>query len=206
MCYNCDEYYKPGHICKSQQLFMLVATNEDDTTIPMEETAPEEVSDSTPNLEISLHALTSYVVQDTIRVPGSINNHNILVLVDTRSTHSFLDAKITEQLNLHIEPTGPMLVTVSNGDTNTSKGFYPQLMWSMQGHQFCWDLRVLPLGGCDMVLGVDWLKQLGDVVFNLTQRKIAFMHQAIQITLLGNSSSNSSISMISGNTFRNFIK
>ncbi|XP_026450766.1 uncharacterized protein LOC113350878 [Papaver somniferum] len=156
-------------------------------------------------MEISLHALTGHVAQDTIRVPGLFNKHDIIVLVDTSSTHSFLDAHLAEKLQLHIKPTGHILVIVANGDTTLSIGLCPALNWSMQGHQFSGDLRVLPLGGCDMVLGVDWLKQLGDVTFNLAQLKLSFVHLGHKITLQG-SSTTASLRMLSGSSIRKFIK
>ena len=32
-----------------------------------------------------------------------------------------------------------------------------QLVWSMQGREFRADMRLIPLGGCDMVLGIQLL-------------------------------------------------
>lgn len=207
LCYNCDEMYKQGHMCKTQQLFMLVASAEE-SSLSVEETE-EDARSPTPSIgstmEISLHALIGLVVQNTIRVPGKLNNKDILVLVDTGSTHSFVDARLAEQLHLHIQPTGHMLVTVANGDTTTSSGVCPRLSWSMQNSGFCEDIRVLPLGGCDMVLGVDWLKQLGDVMFNLSDLRLSFVYQGQNITLQG-CATTPSCSMISGFSLLKFLK
>lgn len=104
-------------------------------------------------MEISLNALTGVVTQNTIRVPGTLYSQDIFILIDTGSAHSFVDTKLDAQLQLPVAPTGHMLVTVANGDTTISKGICPQLCWHMQGHDFVSDLWILPLGGCDMVLG-----------------------------------------------------
>ncbi|XP_026453896.1 uncharacterized protein LOC113355284 [Papaver somniferum] len=170
---------------------------EEDTTAP---SSPIESS-----MEISLHAVTGLVTQNTIRVTGILHSEDILVLIDTGSTHSFVDSQLAEKLQLPIIPTGHMLVTVANGDTTISKGLCSELVWSMQGYQFCGDLRVLPLGGCHMVLGVDWLKQLGDAMFNLADLKVSFLHQGKQITLQGTSSI-PSCNLISGSSFMKFLK
>ncbi|XP_026420039.1 uncharacterized protein LOC113316020 [Papaver somniferum] len=168
--YNCDEMYEQGHMCKTQQLFMLVASAEE-SSLSVEETE-EDAGSPTPfiesTMEISLHALTGLVAQNTIRVPGKLNNKDILVLVDTGSTHSFVDARIAEQLHLHIQPTGHMLVTVANGDTTTSSG-------------------------------------LGDVMFNLSDLLLSFVHQGQNITLQG-CATTPSCSMISGSSLLKFLK
>ncbi|XP_026396304.1 uncharacterized protein LOC113290936 [Papaver somniferum] len=191
LCYNCDKFYQPGHFCKTQQLFMLVASEEEQSSMTVddsEEEASSPTNSGESTMEISLHAFTGIITLYTIRVPGKLHKRKILVLIDTSGTNNFVDKTLAEQLHLHIGPISQMLVTVANGDTIIGEGVCSAFKWSMQDHQFSGDLRVLPLGGCDMVLGVDWLKQLGQ-----------------QITLHG-STSTPYCSMISGNSFLKFLK
>ncbi|XP_026451897.1 uncharacterized protein LOC113352269 [Papaver somniferum] len=114
------------------------------------------------------------ITHDTIRIGSHLNKHPVVVLIDTRS--------------IYVSSTGKMLVTVANGDNTISRGIFQHLNWEMQGHQFSANLRVLPLGGCDIVLGADWLRKLGDVTFNFSQLSISFVHQGTPITLQGTSS------------------
>ncbi|XP_026378323.1 uncharacterized protein LOC113272740 [Papaver somniferum] len=207
ICYNCDEFYRKGHRCKTQQLFMLIV---DEDLERQESLSTEDVSKDSPStpdypIEISLHALTGNVAPDTIRIVGHLNKHYVSVLIDTGSTHSFIDAVLTSKLGLHVSPTGRMLVTVANGDRIISQGICHNLHWDMQGHQFSANLRTFPLGGCDIVLGADWLRQLGDVTFNFSQLSISFRHQGSHITLQG-TTSKPSLSMISGSSLNKFIK
>ncbi|XP_026443579.1 uncharacterized protein LOC113343662 [Papaver somniferum] len=144
MCYNCDVFYKPGHRCKTQQLFMLVVSDEETASPPIEDSEEETASPSTSGdttMEIPLHALTGLVTQSTIRVPGKLLNQDIFILIDTGSTHSFVDSSLADKLHLHIDHTGQMLVTVANGDTTVSHGVFQDLQWSMQGYKFSSDLR-----------------------------------------------------------------
>ncbi|XP_026454759.1 uncharacterized protein LOC113355983 [Papaver somniferum] len=207
LCYNCDEFYRQGHRCKTQQLFMLISDEEVEEHEHLHTAEPIVTSPTTEEspIEISLHALTGHVVHDTIRISGHLNNHPIMVLVDTGSTHSFIDSALVDKLHLHASPTGQMLVTVANGDNITSRGLCHNLHWEMQGYHFSSTLRVLPLGGYDMVLEDDWLQQLGDVTFNFAQLKISFIHQGSYITLHG-SSSKPSLNLITGSSFRKFLK
>lgn len=50
----------------------------------------------------------------------------------------------------------------------------PSLPWVMQGHIFSHDVRRLPLGGCDMVLGVDWMRSYSPMVFDFQKMEVTF--------------------------------
>jgi hypothetical protein len=47
----------------------------------------------------------------------------------------------------------------------------------MQGNTFVADFYILPLGGCDMVLGIHWLQKLGPIVW-------AFSTLTVEVSLL----------------------
>ncbi|XP_026416754.1 uncharacterized protein LOC113312214 [Papaver somniferum] len=191
LCYNYDKLYRQGHKCKTQQLLMLIADEEQEEQGAL---STDEVSDTSHSggdspIEISLHALTGNIAHDTIRISRHLNKHHVTVLIDTCNTHSFIDVTLTSKLGLHVSPTGQMLVTVANGDSTVSQGICQNLTWEMQGYQFSANLRALPLGGCDIVLGADWLRQLGDAAISLYRVIIK-----------------PSLSLISGSSFAKFLK
>ncbi|XP_026378796.1 uncharacterized protein LOC113273262 [Papaver somniferum] len=157
------------------------------------------------DMEISLHSLTGNVSGDTIRIPGFIKKKDISILIDTGSTHRFIDSALAASLQCSIAQTGNLLVTVANGDKTVSSGICSQLKWTMQGHKFYSDLRLLHLGGCDIVLGADCLRNLGDVLFNLSKLCITFKHKGKKITLTG-VHQKSSLSMMSGSAVKNFFQ
>ncbi|XP_026450604.1 uncharacterized protein LOC113350689 [Papaver somniferum] len=149
LCFNCDETYKRGHICKKQYLRVLIGEEAEEIYDTGGDTSHE--TDEEPalesDMEIFLHALTGNVSGDTIRIPGFIKKKAISILIDTGSTHSFIDSALAASWN------GLCKVTS------------------------CGDLRLLPLGGCDIVFGADWLRNLGDVLFNLSKLCITFKHK-----------------------------
>lgn len=69
-----------------------------------------------------------------------------------------------------------MMVTMANRKKTISSGVFSQLNWTMQSHKFCGDLRLLTLGGCDLVLGAYWLRKLGYVMFKTIQ--VVYLLQA----------------------------
>ncbi|XP_026378573.1 uncharacterized protein LOC113273013 [Papaver somniferum] len=204
LCYNCDAVYRPGNFCKGKQKkFMLQMDNSESQDTEEEEEVFEEAVESQINfdIEISLHALTGTVTGETIRIPGILNKHKVSILIDSGSTTSFIDSTLASTLHCTITPTASMLVIVANGDKTCSTGICSKLQWSMQGHKFVEDLRLLPLGGCDIVLGADWLKTLGDVLFNFSKLSISFKYHN-KITLHG-STPNNSLLMMSGEAVKN---
>lgn len=55
----------------------------------------------------------------------------------------------------------------------------------MQGHQFMADVRVLKLADCQMVLGVNSLRDLSPVTFNFRNLTLQFTHEGVTIQLQG---------------------
>ncbi|XP_026441777.1 uncharacterized protein LOC113340943 [Papaver somniferum] len=204
LCYNCDEVYKQGHFCKGKQkIFMLQVESTDSTETEEEEEVFEETTESLvqSDIEVSLHALTGSATGDTIRIPGLLHKRKVSILIDSGSTTSFIDSTLATSLKFSIEQTPSMLVTVANGEQTVSTGICSNLQWSMQGHTFVEILRLLPLGGCDIVLGADWMRTLGDVVFNFYKLTISFKYHNKKITLQGTSPS-SSLLMVSGESVK----
>ncbi|XP_026416924.1 uncharacterized protein LOC113312389 [Papaver somniferum] len=198
---------KRAHICKKQYLCVLIgeepsgSSEQEDELIMDTEEAPVVESD----MEISLHALTGIVSADTIRNPGTLHKNPIFILIDTGSTNSFIDSALAKELQCPVTHTASLLVTVANGEKTISSSICSQLNWSMQGHKFCGDLRLIPLGGCDIVLGADWLRNLGDVLFNLSKLCITFKYMGKNITLTG-SPQKTSLSMMSGLAVKKFLQ
>ncbi|XP_026399851.1 uncharacterized protein LOC113295742 [Papaver somniferum] len=163
LCYNCDVVYKPGHLCKGKQkIFMLQMEPSDSQETEEDDDVFEEAVESPVHfdMEISLHVLTG-------------------------STTSFIDGTLAAKIHCTINQTALMMVTVANGDKTVSVGICPKLQWSMQGHKFSKYLRTLPLGGCHIVLGADWLRKLGEVLFNFSKLSISFKHHNKRIILQG---------------------
>ncbi|XP_026428676.1 uncharacterized protein LOC113324580 [Papaver somniferum] len=207
LCYNCDEVYRQGHFCKGRQkIFMLQVENSESQETEEEEDIFEEAVDSLvqPDMEISLHALTGHATCDTIRIPGVLNNHKVSTLIDSGSTTSFIDSALATFLQCSIDSTTPTKVTVANGEHTLNHDICPQLKWSMQGHTIVENLRLLPLGGCDIVLGADWLKTLGDVLFNFSKLSISFKYKGKKITLQGVGKQTSLLQM-SGEAVKKFL-
>ncbi|GJU14591.1 hypothetical protein Tco_1142557 [Tanacetum coccineum] len=63
--------------------------------------------------------------------------------------------------------------------------YAPDFKWSFQNEVFTSDVMLLPLGGCEMVLGIQWLATLGDMQCNFKKLIMKFNHKGRQLVLRG---------------------
>ncbi|XP_074355691.1 uncharacterized protein LOC141695333 [Apium graveolens] len=139
-CFHCDDKYHPGQECKTR-LYAILG-EEDEVVLPDQEinkvlSEMEKVleADITP-AEISLNSLSGIKSFSTIRLQGQLKNKKISILVDSRSTHSFIDSKLVKQLGLVAEIVPALAVTVADGSIKQVDSACTALQYSIQGHQF----------------------------------------------------------------------
>lgn len=63
-------------------------------------------------VQISFHALSGHLNPETLRVTGSVNGHEVAVLIDGGSTNNFVQDKMVYILNLKAQPTKQLSVIV----------------------------------------------------------------------------------------------
>ena len=102
--------------------------------------------------KITLYALVGNPSNQTMRVKGRIKNHEVVSLIDSGSTHNFLDAAELLTLNLSLDTSQILEVKVADGNTIKTLGVYHGVTIIIQGFTFVVDFNVLHLGGCAMVL------------------------------------------------------
>jgi hypothetical protein len=95
-----------------------------------------------------------------------LRNHRVVILLDSDSTHSFLDPAILRRVPLHVDTGVKLQIRVANGSKIESEGRCHSVTLKIQGHVFTTTFYLIPLGGCDMVLGVDLLSTLGPVLWD----------------------------------------
>ncbi|GJY02518.1 reverse transcriptase [Tanacetum coccineum] len=120
-----------------------------------------------------------------MRVKAYVGKHTVHSLIDSGSTHTFLDLGVAKKLGCKLRATCPMDVSVANGQIMRSlyecKGF----TWTLQGVEFTSDVLILPFGGCEMVLGVQWLSVLGDIKWNFKELVMDFVYNKRRMVLRG---------------------
>ena len=180
LCFNCDERFLPGHRCK--QLFVIegIYTDEGEEEEPLNTGETEEEEPI-----ISLHALTGSPNPQTMHVRGSLGKVGVTVLMDSGSTHSFINPKVVHRLKLIPKQTGRMQVTVANGEKLICTGLCAGLLIWLQGEPFAIDFFVLPMDVCEVVIGTQWLRTLGPIWWDFERLWMRFMWKGRDVELMG---------------------
>ena len=107
---------------------------------------------------LSSAAASGSAAPRTMQFKGSLLGRDVVILVDSGSSHSFLSSCIATGLpNLSPLPK-PMTVRVADGGSLLCSAEVSCAEWSVQGYTFHSTLRILQLGSYDMIVGMDWLE------------------------------------------------
>ncbi|KAF3624466.1 hypothetical protein FXO38_30251 [Capsicum annuum] len=95
-------------------------------------------------------------VPNTIRLQGEAKKNKVTILLNSGSTHSFLDMDTAKKIGCNI-----------------------------QGVEFVDSIRLVRLGGNDIILGGDWMKDHNPVLLDFVEYKVEVTHKAKRVELKG---------------------
>ncbi|GKB92246.1 putative mitochondrial protein [Tanacetum coccineum] len=99
LCFYCDQRYVPGHKCTGQ-----------DETSQLNQILAE-------GPHISLHALNEIQGYQTLRVVGMVGKIPVHILIDTGSTHNFIDVNVAKKVGCPVKSSCLPQVSVAGGKT-----------------------------------------------------------------------------------------
>ncbi len=104
--------------------------------------------------EISLNAITGTPSPKTTRIVRFIKTNRVIILIDSGSTHNFVDTKLAATLGINPMGQDGIMVKIANGQEIASPARSREVEVHMQDQVFRTDLFILPLDGCDAILGI----------------------------------------------------
>ncbi|XP_010463160.1 PREDICTED: uncharacterized protein LOC104743813 [Camelina sativa] len=106
-------------------------------------------------------------------------------MLDSGATHNFISPEAVKKLKLKCREDPNLSVVLGTGITVQGLGVCAQVTFSAQNLEFTTDFVVLELGPIDIILGVYWLRTLGDCQVNWQKHKMSFLHKGQMVTLKG---------------------
>eukprot|EP00253_Pinus_taeda_P005714 PITA_05714 len=191
LCYYYDEKYSPGHKCKEPKFFQIDATYYSSTEEEplLEEHEPLEEDNQQNNVSdepvISLHALAGISSPQTLKIRGFIKHHPVVVLIDSGSTHNFIHQKVAEAVHCFVRAISNFQVQIADGGTMKCEGRCENVKLKMGDYQLKTHMFAIHMGGCDIVLGVDWLRTLGPITMDFQELYMSFKQNNYTHTLHG---------------------
>jgi len=190
LCYNCKEKFGFNHRCKSRFLLLLAEDDEDflgDTSKSSFVTAEEHSPTSEADFgRLSLNVFTGQYNLQTFQVTAQLAGRSIQILVDSGSSHNFLQARLAKQLGLITAPTRPLSILVGNNDSLHCGHMVRGTQLLIQEHLFTVDFHLIDLSGTYDVLGIQWLRKLGPILIDYEELIMKFMDEGRRIQLRGN--------------------
>lgn len=191
LCFWCPERFHSKHLCPNKELRLLVVledgneiewTEEDHVKT---ETTAQAVTEMA---ELSLNSLVGISSPHTIKLKGSIQGHELVVLIDSGATHNFLSGRWAAAHGITTTNTGGYFILIGGGITVQGKGVCQSVTLTMQGYSMTSHFIPLELGSADVILGIQWLETLGDTQSNCKLQVMKFWVDGKEIVLQGDPS------------------
>jgi hypothetical protein len=98
----------------------------------------------------------------------------VIFLIGPNSTHNFIHYKLSKSLNLFVYPTLEFQVMIVDGGTIHFSGKCNKINLTMGEYVMNIPMISIPMGGADVVLGIQWLQPLGTMDFNFQELFMKF--------------------------------
>ena len=104
-----------------------------------------------------------------MQVKGFFKKIPLTILIDSGSTHNFIDPQIAKQDDCFVHPFSSFKVMIANGGTLPCKGKCRNVHISLGDYTLHSNMFSMPLGGCDVILGTQWLHTLGPILWDFSK-------------------------------------
>lgn len=109
---------------------------------------------------VSLNALTgSSQGVNTVLVSGTVKNRSPTMFFDSGNTYCFIDQHTVIGAGYKASYCASVRVILVDDNYVISTSHYQWFKWKLQGSYFQYALLVIPLCGCDLILGNDLIKK-----------------------------------------------
>jgi hypothetical protein len=182
----------------------------EDVVVPLVE--EPSLTDSTPEATdspkfeplIYLHALTGFFAPQTLNLIGYIKNRKVINLVDSGSTHNFIHHHIAQESNCCIRVVNNFQIMIANGDSMKCGGCCENVRLQIGHYHLKSQFFSIEMGGCDIVLGVEWLHTLGPILMDFKELTMQLQHEGKRYHFQGLTAS--SLEIISSHCMDKLLK
>uniref|UniRef100_J3NB79 Integrase catalytic domain-containing protein n=1 Tax=Oryza brachyantha TaxID=4533 RepID=J3NB79_ORYBR len=178
LCYRCGLAWSKDHTCSATVQLHVVQEVWD--LLQLDESQDSEISSdisiSGELCALSKQALWGDTNHPTIQLHGWIQNLEVLMLVDSGSSHTFLAEHLANSLDGVTLLSPSISVKIADGGILRCDKQLPACKWCIQGVQFRTNMRILPLGCYDVILGMDWLDAHSPMAIDWVYKSNSWTH------------------------------
>ncbi|CAJ2633456.1 unnamed protein product [Trifolium pratense] len=193
LCFRCGGANHLKHQCPERHLKVLVIDDDEDESegklIAVEvDSEEEEAHGEMSVLELrQLHQINHQPSSkpQVIKVRGSIHEVPVVILIDSGASHNFISQQLVQKMNWERIDGPAMSIKLGDGSCAKTNGVCTQLEIAMDELQIRVDAQIFDLGCVDVVLGIEWLRTLGDMIVNWQKQTMSFWYNKQWITMKG---------------------
>lgn len=137
---------------------------------------------------LSLQLMVELTSKRTLRIIGRLGKTEVVVLIDSGASCSFIEKRLTTKLGLVVVPTDEFGVAIGYGRVIRGQGKCQGLELEIQGVMVRDEYLLFELGMTYVVLGYTWLVQLGETRINWGLHIMRFQVENEWVTILGDPS------------------
>lgn len=141
---------------------------------------------------LTFQAVSGTANDYSMRVRSIVGKQTMLMLVYFGSSINFISQHMVQKLGLAVTSCPSVSVKVANGESMISQAMVKNLVWWAHGHFYHTDMRILPLGAFDAILGYQWLMQHSPMECDWVNTVLQFKDEDQQVTLYGDGNQASS--------------
>ncbi|XP_076894751.1 uncharacterized protein LOC143547139 [Bidens hawaiensis] len=196
LCFRCGQQYGPTHKCPEGKLrVLLLGDDEDDMPTSDQcllqpdptstlETEPDCVVGTCNALEFA-GTLTALELSATMKLEGNLLGFPICLLVDSGASHNFISRRLVESLGLPSRQFKGIKIKLGDGHFVSVYQMCVDLSVTVGPCSFLVDALVFDTGSLDFILGLEWLKSLGEVVHDWQHSWMRFTYHGAPVQLHG---------------------
>ena len=118
---------------------------------------------------ISLHTLARISSPQTLKIYGFIKHRPVVVFIDSRSTHNFVHKHVAEETHCFIMDISNFQVLIADEGTMKCEGHCENIKLQMGDYHLKAHMFANEMGGCEIVLGAEWLRTLGPITMDFQE-------------------------------------
>jgi hypothetical protein len=134
---------------------------------------------------VSLHALAGVRTENAMALHVTVKGHQLVALLDSGSTTNFINADLCAHLQLATSPQPALRVLVANGDGVPCQGVTHNVPLSIDTEAFSISCFGITLGSFDLILGYDFLRALGPILWDFARHRMTFTRGDHRVTWRG---------------------
>jgi hypothetical protein len=143
-----------------------------------------EITNITPPLDppevepvTSLNALTGLF--------DYIKHRKVIILVDSGNTHNFIYRHIVQETHCYIHVVNNFQIMIANGGSMKCGGHSENVCLQIGNYHLKFHMFSIDMGGCDIMLGADWLRTLGPILMDFKELTMQFDQEGHQYKFQG---------------------